>query len=122
MSPSDLFWITLLNKPSYTSHYPTPGESQVVGRDIEKAIIVSEDAKLMEEKFPLWWLVVYQFGQDWVRNDSFDSPEPDLLQVEGILYYSCGGDPHPQNILLGGKIVWQSYPVYVSQVTEIEIF
>ena len=49
----------------------------------------------------------------------FDSPEAYLLQAEGVLDYACGGDPHPQNILLGGKVVGQSYPVYVCQVTEM---
>ena len=48
-----------------------------------------------------------------------DSPEPYLLQVEGVLDYSCGGHPHSQNILLGGQVVGQSYPVYVCQVTEM---
>ena len=53
----------------------------------------------------------------WLHD--FDSPEPYLLQVEGVLDYSCGGHPHTQNILLGREVVGQSYPVYVCQVTEI---
>ena len=35
-----------------------------------------------------------------------DLPEPDLLQVEGVLNDPSGGDPHSQDILLWGKIVW----------------
>ena len=45
-------------------------------------------------------------------------PESDFFQVEWILDDASGGDPHSENILLGWKVVWQSYPVYVRQVTE----
>ena len=62
-----------------------------------------------------WW---YISSDSWLLHD-VDSPEPNLLQVEGVLDNSRGGNPHPQYILLGGKIVGQSYPVYVCQVTEM---
>ena len=43
----------------------------------------------------------------------FDIPEPDLLEVEGVLDDAGGGHPDAQDVLLGADVVREGYPVYV---------
>ncbi len=44
-----------------------------------------------------------------------DSPEDDVLQVEGIFDDTCGGNPDSQNVLLSGDVrcVWN--PIQITQ-------
>ena len=45
-------------------------------------------------------------------------PEPDLLQVEGVLDDTGGGDPDPEDVLLRADVVRRGYSVDVRQVAE----
>lgn len=44
-------------------------------------------------------------------------PENDALQVEWVLYDSCGGDAHPEHILLSGKIVGICNAIQIGKIT-----
>lgn len=44
-------------------------------------------------------------------------PENDALQVERVLYDSCGGDAHPEHILLSGKIVGICNAIQIGKIT-----
>lgn len=44
-------------------------------------------------------------------------PENDALQVEGVLYDSCGGDAHPEHILLSGEIVGICNAIQIGKIT-----
>ena len=55
------------------------------------------------------------FIPEW-GDGPLDSPEPDLLQVKGVLDDAGGGHPDPEYVLLGAHVVGLGYPVYVRQV------
>lgn len=44
-------------------------------------------------------------------------PENDALQVEGVLYDPCGGDAHPEHILLSGKIAGICNTIQIGKIT-----
>ena len=43
-------------------------------------------------------------------------PEDDALQVEGVLDDPCGGDAHPEHILLGGKVAGVRDAVQIGEI------
>lgn len=50
-------------------------------------------------------LMTWRHDKVGPRRDFGFLPENDALQVERILYDACGGNAHPEHILLSGKIV-----------------
>ena len=65
----------------------------------------------------IWW---YVRGDDTESTLSYVStlrqwPKNNVIQVEGILYYPCGGHPGPQYVLLSGQVVLGLDPLQVGQ-------